>query len=390
MNDKLEFVKQTLIQDILPTISSGSHCSVKTFFADDKKIPVVNEIVKLDLYNLDIYKQAIQDLKNPNGNTPIAFAIKNSIDSLKEYRLYDKKIILITDGEENCGGDYEQEAKKAGEAGFFCEIHVIGIGLNNQHSAKAKSISIHTKGTFSDIKFISGSTYTASATDIKGKLSAFKQAYSKQIEQTSIKMSVAPAPVAPAPVAPASDSIKTEANDSLKELSNQVNSSITKLSQEIQDIKNLLKNRENDETFTVFGYTDKSINEQIRLISETYLFDYLKRKYSSRVKWLNESSEQFQDHDFEIMELDNKSIEYYIECKGTSNNKMSFLLTASEWRRFLNSTKNYQIYFIQNCDSKPNHIFIDNLLDWLLKGKIIPYSFSNTKLPAERIQLTIL
>ncbi len=83
------------------------------------------------------------------------------------------------------------------------------------------------------------------------------------------------------------------------------------------------------------------------------------------------------------------SVEYYIECKGTAKKKTTFYITKNEWNLFLNNTKNYQIYFIQNVIGSPTHIFINNLLDWLLKGKIHPYLKTRDIIKEERVFLTV-
>lgn len=43
----------------------------------------------------------------------------------------------------------------------------------------------------------------------------------------------------------------------------------------------------------------------------------------------------------------------------------------------MNHSKNYQLYFIQNVDAEPAITKIDNLLDWMLKEKVVPYSDKN-------------
>ena len=143
---------------------------------------------------------------------------------------------------------------------------------------------------------------------------------------------------------------------------------------------------ENDE---VTIKENEELNEKIRLNSEKLVFEQLKLKYGERVKWLNENGESGADHDFEVIDIDD-SIEYYIECKGTSTSKKSFLITKNEWRLFLNQTKNYQVFFVFDVFGEPKIIKIDNLLDWILKGKIVPYAKNNIKLKAERVVLTIL
>ena len=117
--------------------------------------------------------------------------------------------------------------------------------------------------------------------------------------------------------------------------------------------------------------------------------DCLKRNNGDRVKWLNERGESGQDHDFEVIDIDD-TIEYYIDCKGTKSSKKTFMMTKNEWRLFLNQTKNYRVFFVSEALSEPKLTKIDNLLDWILKGKAVPYSKKNMKLKLERVVLTIL
>jgi hypothetical protein len=52
---------------------------------------------------------------------------------------------LLTDGQETGGGDYELEARKAGQKGFYCQVHIIGLRLSSDAISKAKRISsVHT------------------------------------------------------------------------------------------------------------------------------------------------------------------------------------------------------------------------------------------------------
>jgi hypothetical protein len=160
------------------------------------------------------------------------------------------------------------------------------------------------------------------------------------------------------------------------------------IAQEIKNIKEQLKEFKSGKTILDI-IEDIENNEQIRKTSEEYLFEILKRKYPDRVKWLNEKGENFSDHDFEVFNFDD-TIEYYIECKSMVKDKPTFYMTKNEWRLFLNHTKNYQIYLVINsfCDS--SHIFIDNLLDWLLNGKIVPYLKEPDMIKEEQVFLTLI
>ena len=90
-----------------------------------------------------------------------------------------------------------------------------------------------------------------------------------------------------------------------------------------------------------------------------------------------------------LVDVGSVDVEYYIECKGTAKQKTTFYMTKSEWKLFLNNTRNYQIYFVQNALSQPTHIFISNVLDWILRGKLLPYLKTRDIIKEERVFLTI-
>ena len=305
------------------------------------------------------------------------------------------------------------------------EIHVVGVGLNQQAQTKAQEISKLTNGTFSNIPFSKGTEYNQ--TVIKSNLKTFYNAVSsiKALQsiqpvkptipvqtikhvQSTVPVQV-PKPIVQKQAEVEKDTYKTKEistveiiiekddtgneNSIQKDINKQNTNEATNLIlqtlvKEIKEIRDEIKKLKTDTDITPEVIEDSELNEKIRLISETYLFEVLKSKYPNRVKWLNENGETGSNHDFEVLEEDG-TVEYYIECKGTAKKKTTFYVTKNEWNLFLNNTKNYQIYFIQNTLGKPTHIFINNLLDWLLKGKIHPYLKTREIIKEERVFLTI-
>lgn len=409
MKDKIGLTKQMLLSDIIPNLDYSSRIGIKSFSAVKNLPPVIQEL-PLSIIDKPSIIKAISDLQVKLGGTPISEAIRQSVLTLKEYSANNKKIILLTDGEEDKGGDYVAECKKAKSEGINCEIHVIGVGLNHQAQIKAQEISKITNGTFSNIPFTQGTKYNQ--TVINNNLSTF---YSAVNNNRTVHSSPTISPTASSPSInqppqttngtpqkiEESESItekmvkdiinhKEEIHkDNLNKGSEATNSILEKLVQEIKEIKGEIKKLKKAETEAIPEVVeDKELNETIRLISEKYLFDVLKVKYPNRVKWLNENGETGSNHDFEILEEDG-TVEYYIECKGTAKTKTTFYVTKNEWNLFLNNTNNYQVYFIQNVIGNPSHIFINNLLDWLLKGKIHPYLKAREIIKEERVFLTV-
>jgi hypothetical protein len=409
MKDKIALTKQMLLSDIIPNLDYSSRIGIKSFSAVKDMPPVVQEL-PLAIIDKEGITKTITGLTVKQGGTPISEAIRQSVNTLKEYPVNKKKIILVTDGEEDKNGDYIAECRKASIDGINCEIHVIGIGLNQQAQKKAIEISKHTNGTYSNIAFSQGTQYNQSL--IKNSLTNFYSATNnytfiqleknnqlaekekqKRLEKNRRLMEALKATEAPVVVNTQTEdsededvfekNLEEEVEDSVE-----TNSLLKMLVDEIKEIRQEIKKIKAEKEVIPEIVEDSEINEKIRSISESYLFEVLKLKYPNRVKWLNEKGESNFNHDFEILEEDG-NIEYYIECKGTAKMKTTFYVTKNEWKLFLNNTKNYQIYFIQNVLEKPSHIFISNLLDWILRGKLYPFLKTRETIKEERVFFTI-
>lgn len=394
MKDKIALTKQMLLSDIIPNLDYSSKIGIKSFSAVKDMPPVVQEL-PLSIIDREAIIKAINALSVKQGGTPISEAIRQSVKTLKEHPVNNKKIILLTDGEEDKNGDYISECKKAQTEGINCEIHVIGIGLSHQAKTKAIEIAKLTNGTYSNIAFSKGTQYNQ--VSIKNSLTNFYSATNKtnQLPQITESVSIQTSNPLPPPQSTLQVEKKSEVinEEHIKETVNkqeneETNSLLKILVGEIKEIREEINKIKLEKDVIPEIIEDKELNEKIRSISESYLFEILKLKYPNRVKWLNENGESNSNHDFEILEEDG-NVEYYIECKGTAKRKTTFYITKSEWKLFLNNTKNYQIYFIQNVLDKPSHIFISNLLDWILRGKIYPYLKTRDIIKEERVFLTI-
>ena len=134
-------------------------------------------------------------------------------------------------------------------------------------------------------------------------------------------------------------------------------------------------------------------HDEIKEKSEKFLNLHLQKEYQNNVVWLNSNEdgsffESWENHDFQILD-DQGNILNYIDCKGTPANKKTIYLTQNEWDFFLSNTDNYQIYRIFNIDATPRVLKIDNLLDWLLDGRIVPYLLKTEEIKGGRVFLTI-
>lgn len=134
---------------------------------------------------------------------------------------------------------------------------------------------------------------------------------------------------------------------------------------------------------------DAAARQAVSAASEKLLFDYLEKKYPNRVKWCNEKTKNTNGYDFEIVDFENNTTEYYIACKGAKDDSKTFFLTEKEWDMCLNNNRNYQVYLIRNVEDHPKIILIDNLIGCLMTGKVRPGASKNEKVKAGQVMMTI-
>ncbi len=78
--------------------------------------------------DLALLDQKIDEL-TPEDSTPIADAIDEGVTYLKQKGIYSAKIVVITDGEETCGGNVEDAIRDAIRQGY--SVRIIGFGLDS-------------------------------------------------------------------------------------------------------------------------------------------------------------------------------------------------------------------------------------------------------------------
>lgn len=354
-------VKKLLIEEVIPTIDYSSRIVVRTFRVD--VVSHGEEIEQTDTQIVTIFdglyeKTKIVDVINslqdpPWGGTPITAAINTAIENLKQYPNSDRKIILLTDGEENGGGNYIEAAIKAEQMdGIPCKIFIIGVALNEDAEKKSKTIA---NGGYYNIKsksFIDD--------ELRSILAPLKFAVLKdsiQNLQRTLEIGTDSLNINSLPKINPMDKCQTE------------------------------ERREID--FTTLT-NDIEYNQEIGLKSEFFLYKYLCERYGNKnIIWLNQQAESYKDHDFELLD-ENGELSRIIECKGTIGRKPTFYLTVEEWNCFLANKDIYQIYRIFNVDGEANVFSIENLFDSLFTGKVVPYLLNPEVLKERRIYLTIL
>lgn len=403
---RMTLIKRLLLEEIIPTIDYSSKVCIRTFrIAIDKvdnkivqkgtEVPVIYE----GIFNIKLIEEAISKLTDPPmGGTPISAALDKSFENLKNYPQYDRKVILLTDGEENGGGDYVSTAKKIESlSGVKCKIFILGIALPENSIIKAKEIA---SGGFYNIK-----SKSFKKNEIKQVLAPIKTAVledtiqnltkSKNVHQLLQESKETEKIVKDKIKEIAIESQKTTTN-SLNKLENRIKEYLS-LGEDLLDefstlkenmrISSLVESNSIDSTTLTI---DEEYSESIRQRSESFLYKVLCEKHGrDKVNWLNREKESFKPYDFEI--YDEKGIVcQFIECKGTVGTKPTFYLTDKEWDFFINNNSIYQVYRIFNLDSDCKYIAIKNLLNYLMIGKVKPYLTRPEILKEKRVFLTLI
>lgn len=410
---RMELAKKILIEEIIPKIEYANKITIRKFHsvtnAENSSKSIISTIYD-GVYSIENLKTKIEEIEIPKntGGTPITAAVELSINELGKYPNADRKIILVTDGQEDKGGDYKKTAEEAlKQLGIPCNIFIIGISQNKLAESISKELAIKTGGSYVNLK-----TKIYNKINLQNELRPiYFKAVNASIQNIVVeKKLVETQKINPIIEKQTISSYQKDTSTIEKEIvENQTNrlsvyeeiiqnnsTAIKLISKQLisitEAIESLKKdeNDENDENEEIEITENEQINNKVGKVSENYLNNLLREKFGTRLKWLNENGESGQFYDFEVLDTIDNSTEYFIECKASKNSEKIFYLTKNEWNFFLENKTKYQLYFISNALTDPQLTKIDNLMEHIITKQVVPYSNTNIKLKAERIVFTIL
>lgn len=88
----------------------------------------------------------------PRGWTPIEYALRQAKNDFSGQDKFQKVIILVSDGEETCGGDPCKAIKELKAAGFDAVINTIGFDVNDIAEKELKCIAEASRGVYRSAK----------------------------------------------------------------------------------------------------------------------------------------------------------------------------------------------------------------------------------------------
>lgn len=412
---RMTMIKKVMSEQIIPTIDYANQIIIRTFRYNRKKVAdkVVEELSTPAIYEGVFDKQkiltVIASLQDPPiGGTPITAAINAAVSDLEKHPNSDRKIILITDGEESGGGDFREAAKKAEQLkGIPCKTFIIGIAQDEQSEKKSREIASGGYYNIKSTSFTAGEVQKVLAplktAVLQNTIQNFQTVVSNSQPQPHIQKQIQPQPqIQPQKVVQTVEKkIEIIKQESKQATATQLDELETKIKEQISNTQNLLSELSSlKELLRVDALLETGIDsttltmdneysESVRQRSETFLYKLLCDKHgTAKVKWLNQTGESFSHHDFELLDENGKVVQL-IECKGTSKDKPTFYLTANEWTHFLTNKDVYQVYRVFNVDGEMNARCIDNLLASIMNGQVVPYLLKVEILKEGRVFLTL-
>ena len=393
---RMALAKKILMEEIIPKLNYAQKLTIRRFHSK-KNIDKKPELIITTDYSGRLIEplvlKSISEINDPidTGGTPITAALKLSIDELAKYPSADRKIILITDGQETGGGDYTKTTEDILKKNdISCNIFIVGILQDPEAEIKSSALSKMTDGAYINLKTKRYDKYSlhdslrpiyfrAVNTSLNNIVHAIKntqQATGKTetvLEQNLLNNTN-------------STDFEILAKNNTTAI-NLISKQLQSITEEIERLQNRNNNNEKDEEVIITENLE--LNEQIRVASEAYLNEKLIEKYGNKVIWMNKEKESGLSYDFEVSDIFDTKPEFYIECKASMHSEKIFYLTKKEWIFFLQNTSKYQLFFISNALTNPKLIKVGNFLESILSGRIIPVSNKNVKLKADRIIFTI-
>ncbi len=153
---QMEVAKQT-IKATIATIPVDTHVALRVYAhrveQSDKAGSCVDTELMIPFGPLSVATfSAKVDSIQPKGYTPIAYSLSQVANDFGTEREAEKVIILVSDGEETCGGDPVQTVKDLIAKGFKLKLHAVGFNVDPKTQAQLQAIAAAGGGQYYDAR----------------------------------------------------------------------------------------------------------------------------------------------------------------------------------------------------------------------------------------------
>jgi hypothetical protein len=127
---RIDIAKQTLVKLTSSTIPAGTPFALRVF---GREVDSCQTDLDIPLGSLDVAKVGAKinalEAKN-NAKTPIGASLDKVAEDLSSVR-GERLVIVLTDGEETCGGDPAASIEKLRKAGVNTRINIVGFAIDD-------------------------------------------------------------------------------------------------------------------------------------------------------------------------------------------------------------------------------------------------------------------
>lgn len=148
---KIEGAKSGVIS-LIDALPARTPVGLLTFpgSGDDCAAPITQqEIAPL---NTTDFARNVAALPNPTGGTPTALALTTAVDRLKSWGITQATIVLVSDGEANCGADPCDVAKQVVAQGYQLTVNTVGFDISSSGQSELQCIADATQGAYASVE----------------------------------------------------------------------------------------------------------------------------------------------------------------------------------------------------------------------------------------------
>lgn len=145
------------VSGALQTVPEGAHVGVRAYahrVEQTKKEESCRDtelVMPIDALDKTRLAGALNSLA-PKGYTPIAYALEQARNDFSSAREAEKVIVLLSDGEETCGGDPAAVIAKLKADGFKVTVHAVGFNVDDKARAQLQAVAVAGGGKYFDAK----------------------------------------------------------------------------------------------------------------------------------------------------------------------------------------------------------------------------------------------
>ena len=153
---QMEVAKQT-IKSTIAIIPPDTNVALRVYAHRVEQADKAGSCVDTELMipfgplNVAAFSAKVDSIQ-PKGYTPIAYSLQQVANDFGIEREAEKVVILVSDGEETCGGDPVKAVQDLIAKGFKLKLHAVGFNVDAKTQAQLQAIAAAGGGRYYDAR----------------------------------------------------------------------------------------------------------------------------------------------------------------------------------------------------------------------------------------------